>query len=147
MKIIPALPAAPLTQTVIDMIRARAPMHPTRDAVICGTTRRSWRDFSTCTNQAAQALMALGVKKGSRVAMLSPNSVAMAELFIATLKAGAIAVPLSSMASPEALAGMLTDCEAEVFFLASSYAELGAQAVARAPRVFDPEGQEWQSLC
>jgi len=147
MKIIPALPAAPLTQTVIDMIRARAPMHPTRDAVICGTTRRSWRDFSTRTNQAAQALMALGVKKGSRVAMLSPNSVAMAELFIATLKAGAIAVPLSSMASPEALAGMLTDCEAEVFFLASSYAELGAQAVARAPRVFDPEGQEWQSLC
>jgi long-chain acyl-CoA synthetase len=147
MKIIPALPPAPLTQTVIDMIRARAPMHPMRDAVICGTTRRSWRDFSTCTNQAAQALVALGVKKGSRVAMLSPNSVAMAELFVATLKAGAIVVPLSSMASPEALAGMLSDCEAEVFFLAASYAELGVQAVARAPRVFDPEGPEWQSLC
>ncbi len=144
--ITPVAPAIPLRTTVIDMIRARESAHPNRDAVICGEDRRTWAVFSEATNRVAQALIGLGIAKGDRVAILSPNSVAAAEIFIGTLKAGGIIVPLSSMASKEALGIMAKDCGAKVLFLSDDLKGLGEDASASCPRVFNPIGSEWLSL-
>lgn len=144
--IIPVAPEVPLRATVIDMIRAREGLHPNRDAVICGDTRRTWAEFRDQTNRVAQALIGLGIAKGDRVAILSPNSVAAAEIFIGTLKAGAIIVPLSSMASKEALGTMAQDCGAKVLFLSDDLKTLGEDAATSCQLVFNPTGAEWQSL-
>ena len=44
-------------------------------------------------------LIARGVTRGDRVAVLSPNSAAYAVLFMGILRAGGCVVPLSTMAS------------------------------------------------
>ena len=122
----PAAPAETPQQTVIDAIRARARETPGKEAVVCGDIRLSWAQFDARSSRVANALIALGVEKGDRVAILSPNSAAYAEIFIGTLKAGACIVPLSTMASSEALEKMARDSGAKVFFLAERYRDLAA---------------------
>ncbi|WP_323781385.1 class I adenylate-forming enzyme family protein [Thalassovita sp.] len=111
---------------VIDAIRARAKETPEKEAVVCGDIRQSWADFDQRSNRCANALIELGIHKGDRVAILSPNSAPYAEIFIGTLKAGACIVPLSTMASSEALEKMIVDSGSKVLFLADHYRDLAA---------------------
>ncbi|MDX1780559.1 MAG: class I adenylate-forming enzyme family protein [Thalassovita sp.] len=122
----PAAPAEQPQQTVIDAIRAWARETPEKEAVVCGDIRLSWSEFDARSSRVANALIALGIAKGDRVAILSPNSSRYAEIFIGTLKAGACIVPLSTMASSEALEKMLKDSGSKVFFLADRYRDLAA---------------------
>ncbi|MYM55446.1 class I adenylate-forming enzyme family protein [Thalassovita mangrovi] len=122
----PAKPAEAPQKTVIDAIRARAKEAPDKEAIVCGDTRLSWAEFDTRSSRVANALIALGVGKGDRIAVLSPNSTAYAEIFIGTLKAGACVVPLSTMASSEALEKMVKDSGSKVLFLADHYRDLAA---------------------
>ena len=127
----PPMPETPPTTTVVDMIRASARRDPGAEAVICGKTRLTWAEFDARVNRVANALLARGVGKGAMVSVLSPNSAAYAEVFIGTLRAGACIVPLSTMASGEALAKMVADCGAGILFLAESYRDLAAPVLAR----------------
>ncbi|MFD1510281.1 class I adenylate-forming enzyme family protein [Lacimonas salitolerans] len=132
-RITPPTPDAPPTTTVNDLIRASAARNPDRLAVVCGDTSRTWAEFDARVNRVANALMAMGVAKGDRVAMLAPNSVAYAEVFIGTLRAGAVITPLSTLAASEALEKMLADCGAKVFFLAAQYRDLAAPFLGNIP--------------
>lgn len=123
-------PENPPVETVVDMIRASAKLRPNAEALVCGETRLSWVAFDTRVNRVANALLTAGLTKGDRVAVLSPNSTAYAEIFVGGLRAGACMTPLSSMASTEALQKMLQDCGATVLFLAQQYLELVAPFLA-----------------
>lgn len=103
------------------MVRAAARTAPGKEALICGDQRLSWAQFDTRINQVANALLARGIGKGDNIAVLSPNSIPYAELFMGILRAGACVTPLSTMASPEALQKMLVDCGAKALFLAQQY--------------------------
>lgn len=82
---------------------------PDETAFIFKGRRVSWSELGTRVNRAANAFLGLGVKKGTRVAILSRNSVEYVEAFFGALIAGACAVPLPSMASTEALKLMIED--------------------------------------
>lgn len=131
--IAPPTPDSPPRETVNDMIRASAARNPGREAVVCGDTRRTWAEFDERVNRVANALIGMGVAKGDRVAMLAPNSAEYAEVFIGTLRAGAVITPLSTLAASEALEKMLLDCGARVFFLADQYRDLAAPFLAGLP--------------
>ena len=45
-----------------------------RDAVVCGTQRRSWRQLVSRMHQVANALIAGGLRPGGKVATLLNNS-------------------------------------------------------------------------
>lgn len=122
--ITPPRPANPPEKTVVQMIREAAQKDPQAEAIICGDTRLTWAQFDARVNRVANALIALGVEPHDRVAVLSPNSAAYAEVFIGGLRAGACIVPLSTMAAPEALRKMLMDCGAKLLFLADPYRDL-----------------------
>lgn len=83
--------------------------HPNKTAFIFKGRRVSWSELGIRVNRIANAFLALGVKKGTRVALLSRNSVEYVEAFFGALTAGACAVPLPSMASTEALKLMIED--------------------------------------
>ena len=128
-EITPPQPETPPRETVVDMIRASARRHPGGEALVCGDVRLSWGAFDARINRVANALIARGFGKGDMIAVLSPNSVAYAELFMGILRAGACIVPLSTMASPEALQKMLVDCDSKALFLAAPYRGLVAPFV------------------
>ena len=83
-------------------------------AVVFKNRRVTWGELTARVNQAANTLLSLGVTRGSRVAILSRNSIEYIELFFGAITAGACAVPLPSMASSDALKLMIEDSNPRV---------------------------------
>ena len=120
----PPAPATTPTKTIVEVVRGNAKAHPDKPALVCDGQTVSWGAFDQRINKIANLLLSLGVGKGDNIAIISPNSIPYAELFMGILRAGACVTPLSTMASPDALQKMLTDCGARAIFVAAQYLEL-----------------------
>ncbi|MFZ2737430.1 MAG: AMP-binding protein [Burkholderiaceae bacterium] len=96
---------------------AQAPGAQSRIAVIehqvAGVERvYSYGDLQQQANRLANALLALGVSCGDRVAIVMPQRFETAVAYMAILQMGAVAMPLSMLFGPEALQYRLQDSEA-----------------------------------
>ncbi len=100
---------------------ARWPDHP---AVVDGDVTLTWGEFDARLNQMANALIARGIKPNDKVAALARNSLDYMVVMFGTLRAGACIVPLSGMASSDALAMMMDNSDSKIFFLEDQYREL-----------------------
>jgi acyl-CoA synthetase (AMP-forming)/AMP-acid ligase II len=80
-----------------------------------------WRELGARVNKTANALIDLGASRGKRVAVLSRNSLNFVEAYFGAISAGACAVPLPSMASPDALRLMLEDSKPIALFIGSEF--------------------------
>jgi acyl-CoA synthetase (AMP-forming)/AMP-acid ligase II len=103
-----------------DMIEHNAKIFRDKPAVVCGNDRLSWTEFHRRTNKVANALIALGVKKGDKVCLLMETSIAMFELLWGTIKAGAVTVPLNVMMAQDSLARMINNSDARHVFVDST---------------------------
>jgi acetyl-CoA synthetase len=74
----------------------------------------SFHDIQLAANRLSNALGALGVKRGDRVALLLPQRPEMAIAYMAIFQMGAIALPLSHLFGPEALEYRLEHAGASV---------------------------------
>ncbi|MDI1447981.1 long-chain-fatty-acid--CoA ligase [Polyangium sp. 6x1] len=86
---------------VNDFLRRASKLYPDKVGVIDGSKRFTYRQFHGRVNQLAHALRRLGVQKGDRVCMLSPNSHYFLEAFYGVSQIGAILVPLNYRLAPE----------------------------------------------
>jgi acyl-CoA synthetase (AMP-forming)/AMP-acid ligase II len=103
-----------------------------RPAVVDGARVASWREFDAGTNRVANALIAIGVRRGDRVAVLMRNSLEMLEAIWGILKAGGVVVPLNLSITDDAVAAMIQD-SASVAVLASD--DQCARVKARRPEL------------
>jgi len=76
--------------------------------------RLSWREFDAHVNRCANALAALGVVKGDRVATVLPNSLLLLTSYWACAKLGAVVVPLSPLLTATGLAALALDAQPRV---------------------------------
>ena len=74
----------------------------------------SFWDVQAAANRLSNALGALGVKRGERVAIMLPQRPETAIAYIAVFQMGAIALPLSHLFGPDALEYRLSHAEASV---------------------------------
>jgi len=80
---------------VNDFLRRAAQLYPDKLAVIDGDLRFTYRDLQARANRLSNLLLELGVRKGDRVCILSPNSHFFLESFYGTSQIGAVLVPLN----------------------------------------------------
>jgi fatty-acyl-CoA synthase len=80
---------------VNDFLRRAAELYPDKIAVVDGELRYDYREFQARANRLSNALLSLGIRKGDRVCILSPNSHFFLESFYGTSQIGAILVPLN----------------------------------------------------
>ncbi len=80
---------------VNDFLRRAAKLYPTKTAVVDGAKRFTFREYQERCNQLGHALLDLGVGKGDRVCILSPNSHYFLESYFGVSQIGAILVPLN----------------------------------------------------
>lgn len=76
--------------------------------------RLDWREWNAYVNRWANALLALGVKRGERVATVLANSLELLATYWACAKTGAAAVPLSPLLTSAGLASLLADAKPRV---------------------------------
>jgi len=82
-----------------------------------GKTRLSWRETADRVERIAARLQADGLQRGQAVAILGTSTVNYALVFLAAIRAGGCAAPLTTSASPEQLAGMAADSGAIHLFI------------------------------
>lgn len=107
-----------------DAMAENAERWPDHPALVDGDKRLTWAEFDAKLNQMANALIARGIKPNDKVAALARNSLEYMVVMFGTLRAGACIVPLSGMASSDALAMMLENSDAKIFFLENQYKDL-----------------------
>src|SRR5688500_7834138 len=78
------------------------------------TAAFSFWDVQAAANRLSNALVALGVRRGERVAIMLPQRPETAIAYMAIFQMGAIALPLSHLFGPDALEYRLSHAEASV---------------------------------
>ena len=108
-----------------DLLAERARLTPERMALVSVETgeRLTYAALDELSRRAAGALAAAGVRSGDRYGILAHNSVEYVALFFAAAKSGAIAVPLSTRATPHELAGIVADCGMTVLFYSDEFSD------------------------
>jgi len=97
-----------------DLLAAAVTRNPHGEAIVHGRERLSYNELISAVEQCAAGLQAAGIGKGDRVAMLLGNCIPFPVVMFATLRIGAIAVPLSVREQTEGLAYMLAHSGAKL---------------------------------
>lgn len=100
-----------MAAVVSDHWAAKTPDQLAVRHVLKNGTTEDWshQDLNRAANQFANALLAKGIKRGDRVALLLPQVPQTAIAHLAAYKIGAIAVPLAALFGLEALSYRLSD--------------------------------------
>src|SRR3954468_21749602 len=114
-----AAPAAPAN--LADMVRAQAKSRGDAPAFEFEGRQTTFAEFDVKTNRVANALIAMGVNKGERIAYLGKNSDIYFELLLGAMKAGVVMAPVNwRLAGPE-VAFIVGDCKAPVLFVGPEF--------------------------
>ena len=104
-----------------------------RVATICGARRKTWGQIGARVPRPAGGLLALGVSRGGRVAMLSMNSDRYVELFFAVPWAGGACVPLNIRWSVAENEYAIEDAQASILFVDENYLDQARELRVRCP--------------
>lgn len=99
-----------------DLVRAHAAERGDKPAIIFGERVVTYAALDRLMDRIAFSLQRDGVAQGQAVAILGPNMLEYALVFLGALRAGCVAAPLAPSATPEQLAAMVEDCAAPILF-------------------------------
>src|SRR5882762_7910309 len=110
-------------QTPLEFGRRARKLYGDREAVVDGDLRLTYEQlFERCDRWSA-ALHGMGVKKGDRVAYISPNTHEQLESFYAVPQIGAVLVPINFRLTAEDFVYITTHSGASVLCVHPDYAD------------------------
>ncbi|KWV91597.1 class I adenylate-forming enzyme family protein [Erythrobacter sp. YT30] len=129
-----------------EILLAWARAQPDSIALIDDTRDCAWAELIGEVERIAARLIETGLERGQSVAILGTSTVNYALVFLAAVRAGGVAAPLTTSASPDQLAGMLADSGARHLFIDSAKAaELGPEFGAQLIRVPLEDIEQWMA--
>ncbi|MBW2673119.1 MAG: AMP-binding protein [Deltaproteobacteria bacterium] len=131
--------------TIYDMIARNAVLYPEKTALVYDDKRLSFSDYKKQCDQCATGLIAEGIGRGHRIAIISGNCDQFMILCGAVAKIGAIVVPLNWRLNEEEIAYMLNDCKPTHLFISKECQDLSTKASLKTKSVrkryiFNPDG-------
>src|SRR5258705_13742949 len=108
----------------VSFLAIPAGIVPDQEAIVSGPDRFTYAETFARVRRLADALAALGVGRGTRVAALHTNSHRYVEAYYATAMLGGVFVPVNYRAKRPELEHMLGKGEARVLFVGARYLEL-----------------------
>ncbi len=100
-----------LVDRLLDRAAART---PDAEALVCAGQRLTYAQLDAEVSRVAGAFVALGVRRGDRVAVHLDNSIDAVLSIFGALRAGAVFVPINPTTKGEKLGYVLRDCDASV---------------------------------
>ena len=109
-----------------DLIAERARVTPEKTALVSVESgeRLTYAELDERVSLAAATILDRGAAPGDRVGLLGHNSLDYVAFFFGALRAGVIAVPLSTRATAHELKGIATDCAMTCAFVSSDFANV-----------------------
>ncbi|MCK1565552.1 acyl--CoA ligase [Bradyrhizobium sp. 173] len=101
--------------TIGELVSRRARTHPSTIALyILGRDESAtYSEMDRVSNQYAQALRSLGLRKGDRIGIMLPNRIEFPILWFAIAKLGAVMVPIDTRYTQREIEYMLSDTQAK----------------------------------
>ena len=118
--------------TLGELVRRHARTRPNLDAYVELNKRVTWDEFQRRTDMLGHALREQGIKPGDRVGIVSSDSIAVAETFIACAKVGAIRVGISGRLAAREIAHLIDDAALKLLFVQQQYESRIAEALPQA---------------
>jgi len=119
--------------TIRDLLEERA--GDSRPFLLFEDSIYSFREFVRRVNRAAHGLLARGVRPGSGVALMLPNSPLWLILYCAIQRIGAYAVPIHTFLRGNPLARILAHCDARFLVLDAEFQEAWEEIRPRVPQI------------
>jgi acyl-CoA synthetase (AMP-forming)/AMP-acid ligase II len=107
-----------------DFLKRALVAHSTKEAIVCGDLRLTYRQFGDRVNRWANMMRKLGVAKGDRVAILSQNCHRVLEAFFGTPLLGSILMPLNFRLVPDDFEYILNHGGARVLIVEEGFTDL-----------------------
>ena len=129
-----------------EMIRWWAQRQPNAIALRDDHGDLSWQDLDHQVERLAKRLKDTGLAPGQAVAILGTSNIAYALVFLAAIRAGGVAAPLTTSATREQLEGMARDSGAHHLFIdAEKSAELGDRVLPELEHVALEKIDDWMT--
>ena len=131
-----------IKKTIGQIFRQTVQRFPERDAVVFHGKHCTYRELKQRVDRLAKGMAALGIRRGSHVAVWANNRPAALECFLAVWSLGAVLIPISTGCNARELGICLQTVDAEYLifdtgYKTTSFAPLaGAQTVVPRNRVF-----------
>lgn len=123
---------AATTLNLSSFIAHHARLAPQREAVVMGDIRLTYGQLDAMSNQVANALTAMGIGYGDKVALSCPNLPYFPIVYYGVMKAGAAVVPISILFTEREIEYHLRDSDAKAIFVFEGTPELPMGQSARA---------------
>jgi len=114
---------------LLETILAHGGKRPEAPALICGGACLSWGELRRQVLELAGAIRARLGTDGHRIALTGGAGADLVVAYLATVASGNCAVPLPTSLTPEALRGMIRDCEPSLAFSVPDWQEVVAAAL------------------
>ncbi len=102
-----------MTNTLYDAVFGQHEKSP-KPFLLSDVTTQTYAEFHILVNQLANALIANGMKTGDRVAVQAAKSNMLLALYVATIKAGGVYLPLNTSYTPHELEYFISNAEASL---------------------------------
>ena len=108
-------------KTLLDIVKETTSLRPNHPALLFKGAVMSYADMEQLSNDLANALIKIGVKKTDRVALVLPNTPQLVLGLLGTWKAGGIAVPVNALYTEHELGIAFQECGAETVVVMTRY--------------------------
>lgn len=95
----------------------------------------TYAGLQTQTRKLANLLRRLGIRREERVAMMMLDTIDFPIVFLGSIRAGIVPVPLNTLLTAEQYVYILTDCRARVLFISETLLPVVKDAVRRLPNL------------
>jgi len=118
-----------------DMLRRSAYRFPDKPAMLCAGQRLTYRELDQSANRLAHAILALGLDRRAKVAMLSRNLNEYGIVFFGVARSGQVLTNVSVLYAPDELAYVLDKADVEALIFDGFLADNVAAVVDRLPKL------------
>jgi long-chain acyl-CoA synthetase len=119
--------------TLPELLRYSAARHPKRTAIVFGQKRISYKALDEATDTLARGLAHLGIRTQDKIALFLDNCPEFVIGYFASLKAGAVVVPVNYMFRIEETKFVLEDSQATCLITARPYIDMAEELLLRVP--------------
>ncbi len=120
---------------IADMVRRSSYRYPDKKAIIFGDKSLTYAELEAESNRVAAALMALGVKKYDRVAILAHNTIHHVITWLGCCKCGAVYLAINYLLRGKDISYCINHSESRVFIVEDVLYELVEEVLDEMPTV------------
>ncbi|MGH7720343.1 MAG: class I adenylate-forming enzyme family protein [Gemmatimonadaceae bacterium] len=118
-----------------SLLARHARYRPDHLAVVCGAHRLTFRALEKRVNRLANALHALGLARGDKLAVVLPNCIELLDAYRAAARMGIVVVPLSPLLRGPGLVSLLRDSDTAAVLACAATADALDEARRELPGI------------